>query len=172
MTRLNDVIDDIVRQCARDLFSSFGLEITPEPPDDNPVELIGIIGFAGDGVRGTVSIAVSPGVPALALRSIPGSADSGIHDWLAESTNQLMGRIKNKILAWGVSVSIALPIVLRGLQVRLYTPSKAPIRSYGFRMNSERILVLVDIQAAEELILTKEESPEAEVLDEGGMLLF
>ena len=67
----------------------------------------GIIGFSGDDMRGTLLLGASAG-------ALPGDGDTAHRDWLAELTNQLLGRIKNQLLTYGITIYSSTPLVLRG----------------------------------------------------------
>lgn len=102
----------LVQQCCRELFEAYGLEISPaESTNATPggaLKLCGVLAFTGD-VRGTVILAANAESIA---RTIPAGDD--FRSWMAELTNQFVGRLKNSLLRHNVNISIMTPITMRG----------------------------------------------------------
>jgi hypothetical protein len=170
MATVQQVLDDIIVDCTRSLFSGFGIELEQIKAQHQAIELVGVIGFAGETMRGALGLALTPGVAAAGATSV--GSQAGVDDWLAEATNQLLGRVKNKLLLWGVPISIALPMVLRGVEVRLSPRSGDALQSYSFLAGSDRVLVWLDLQVSGDIVLTAAPEKDSEAVDEGGMVLF
>ncbi len=170
MTSVQQVLDDIIVDCTRSLFTGFGIDVQQTQAQHCAIELVGVIGFAGDTMRGALGLALTPGIADLGAKAV--GAEGAVDDWLAEATNQLLGRVKNKLLLWGVPISIALPMVLRGVEVRLSPRTGDALQSYSFLAGSDRILVWLDLQVAGDLVLTSASEKDSEAVDEGGMVLF
>ncbi|MDH5674949.1 MAG: chemotaxis protein CheX [Myxococcales bacterium] len=77
------------------------------------------IGFAGKGLRGSLVIAL-PQELAARLSPMP-SAGQGFNvaDWVGELSNQLLGRLKNKLVGLGVELWSGTPAVVEGQRLRL-----------------------------------------------------
>ncbi len=110
-------LDSLLVECASALFSAYNSPLTyrgmPSSESDTFV-LSGVIGFAGSDMRGTLLLAMTGGV----LEDLsPISAST--RDWIAELSNQLLGRIKNQLLRFGTEIYATTPSVLRG---ELLTP--------------------------------------------------
>jgi CheY-specific phosphatase CheX len=170
-TQLQKALDELVVDCAIALFESADITLTRVEAALQPCELVGIIGFAGTGIRGVVGLSMSP---KLASRALNGTTESEpqLDDWVAEAANQLLGRIKNRLLQRGITISAALPIVLRGIEVRVAQRTAAPIRVYRFAVGSESVVVWLDLQTHGEIVLADAVAPTEQPMDEGDMLLF
>ncbi|HMA93866.1 MAG TPA: chemotaxis protein CheX [Polyangiaceae bacterium] len=171
MSELQQVLDELVVECTESLFESIGLSITHVATTKDPCELVGIIGFAGSKLRGVVGLSMSP---QLAVRAV-GNATEGetpVDDWVAEAANQLLGRIKNRLLQKGVAISAALPIVLRGIEVRLAPRSSQPVRVYSFSDKDESAVVWLDLQTAGEIAVAETVDAAEQPMDEGDLMLF
>lgn len=171
MTELQELLDELVVDCALALFASTGITLRSVDAGYQPCELVGIIGFAGTAIRGVIGLSVTP---TLASQALDGTAElePQLDDWVAEAANQLLGRIKNRLLQRGVMISAALPIVLRGIEVRVAQRTAAPIRVYRFAAAHESVVVWLDLQTNGVIALADAVGPTEQPMDEGDMLLF
>lgn len=106
MSDVNHAISAIVRQACIDLFAYYEIELAPGA-EPRPLSRCGVIGFSGNDLRGSVMLGCTEDL----LRA----ADT--QDWLGELTNQLMGRIKNRLLQHDIAIFSSLPVVLGGDQI-------------------------------------------------------
>jgi hypothetical protein len=73
--------------------------------------------------------------------------------WVAELSNQLLGRIKSKLLAYGVELHVTIPVVI---PARLLTPSAGPdLVAHRFTSEAGDVLVWFDYEAVAGLTLVK-----------------
>ena len=110
-------LEDLLVECARALFSAYDRPLTyngATSSEDETFVLSGVIGFAGSDLRGTLLLAMTSGL----LEDLSPSPAS-MRDWIAELSNQLLGRIKNQLLRFGTEIYATTPSVLRG---ELLTP--------------------------------------------------
>lgn len=114
MSDLNTCLADVVQQSCIALFSHYRVEIAPsESQPSREVALCGIIGFTGDDLKGSVMLACSSEPLELARAG----GDVSMRDWLAELTNQLIGRVKNRLLAFGTVIHCSIPVVVGGQRI-------------------------------------------------------
>jgi len=110
----NRPIDDLVFDCCRELFSAYKLDVHPLRPSDFPeteaLAVAGVMGFGGKSMRGALVLATTREPLAHTNPNCFGSD----RDWVCELANQLMGRIKNRLLTLGVEIHLATPAGLRG----------------------------------------------------------
>src|SRR5437868_10143659 len=110
-------VDDLIEQSA--IESAIGLFLscsvcldyadTTERAIISNIELCGVVGFVGREITGTVLLAVT----AEPLNATNRFAVRG-RDWMAELTNQLFGRIKNRLLRRGLQLAGTPPVVIGG----------------------------------------------------------
>lgn len=162
-------LESIVVESCVDLFAAYGVTLTPAAtvaPGDGFV-LCGVIGFAGDHTRGMLMLALSE--RPLAGAAPPG-ADAG-RSWTAELVNQLLGRVKNRALAHGVLLSLAMPLVLRG-QCLAPVP-RVELNPYIFVASTGGDVCLwVELEADAEFSLATQALPVLGAAVEGDAILF
>lgn len=107
---------DMGREACRELFESYGVSIahTSEPLSER-FGCCGVIGFTSDNLRGSIIIAASNEI---LQRSYPIPGAPPQCDWLGELANQMLGRLKHKLLSHGVEIALATPIVLQGYEIQ------------------------------------------------------
>jgi hypothetical protein len=110
----NSQLDDLVFDCATQLFAAYDLAAEPRAPEAFPaierLAFCAVMGFGGKEMRGALVLA-STKEPL--ERTNPGAVDSQ-RDWICELSNQLMGRVKNRLLPLGAEVHLATPAGLSG----------------------------------------------------------
>ncbi|HEY0250583.1 MAG TPA: hypothetical protein VGC41_03610 [Kofleriaceae bacterium] len=125
-------------------------------------QLCCVLGFTGDAMTGSVVVAATADAVA-ASNPVP---STGSAMWLAELTNQLVGRFKNQLLRRGVDVSMSVPVVLSATRlVPILQRAIAPIR---LTVASGDMTVYLEVEGD----LTLDLPDESAVLREGEALLF
>jgi len=158
------LLDTIAGEACRDLFASYGVVLNKRVMSGDaiePVHLSGIIGFSGPGISGTCVLAASED-PIARTNPVQGPA----REWIAELSNQLVGRIKNQLLVRGAEVYVTTPVVLRGEHLAPMPRMAAPPLS--FATDRGNVFVWVEFETAPELVL----GTPIETLAEGDALLF
>jgi hypothetical protein len=141
-------------------------------PEDG---LVVVIGFSGDRMKGVLGVtAKRHAVVATHPLAQEGDAltDEQVYDWLAELSNQLLGRIKGELMSYGVTLWLASPVVLRGVSVRIVPRPCAGVHKYTFHGHAGDLCVWIDYQYAAELELVEIPEDEREHCTAGDMLLF
>jgi hypothetical protein len=111
--RITSMATDACVELMRDYGVALSKRTIGSTLPDGPV-LFGIIGFVGRGVRATCLLGAEQALVDASCRS-----SSRSRDWIAELANQLVGRIKMKLLTHGVNVTMTTPLALSGVQ---FTP--------------------------------------------------
>ena len=110
----NRPIDDLVFDCCRELFSAYQLDVQPRDRSDFPateqLAVCGVMGFGGKLMRGALVLAATSEPLELTNPESHGSQ----RDWICELANQLMGRVKNRLVTLGVEILLATPAGLSG----------------------------------------------------------
>jgi CheY-specific phosphatase CheX len=141
------------RACV-ELLKDYGVIMAPgnmmwEASLREPV-FFGVIGFVGTGVRGTCLLGAQQ-------RLVEASSRAGNRprDWVAELTNQLMGRLKMKLLTCGVSVKMTTPLALSGVQL---TPlPRLGEEPQAFTSERGSALVWLELETEDGFVLEEEQ---------------
>jgi Chemotaxis phosphatase CheX len=165
VTEINSCLADVVQQSCIALFSHYAVAIAPSAcRASRELALCGIIGFTGDDLRGSLMLACSREPLELAQ----GGGDVTMRDWLAELTNQLLGRVKNRLLAFDTVIHCSTPVVLGGERI-------APIASqplgHLFTADGGVVSVWFDVVIRSDFVLSPPKDV-SELGQEGDTLLF
>ncbi len=139
------VLDTLVQSSAVDLFHSCGLAVAPldrsRVRDDELKfhELTALVSFTAPGFTGSLIVAVPSEAFAL-IKQDPARPYSG-RDWVREMTNQLLGRIKGRLLQFGVTLHAGLPSVIGRESLERQRLRGPAFASYGFRTLRGEIIV-------------------------------
>jgi hypothetical protein len=168
-----DVFDELVTASATDLFRARGIDVRPASRSEASVEYAATIGFSTDGMRGMIGLGMSPEtLHSLVARDGHAGPAFNAEDWLAESVNQLLGRLKNKLMGYGVTLSIALPSVLRGVRLEFVGTRSTTLWTSPLDSDAGRVWVWLDVRTDRELVLVQSNDPEMQGTPEGELLLF
>ncbi len=160
-----------VFECAKQLFAAYDLDATPREPEafaaSDRLAFCAVMGFGGKDMRGALVLA-STQEPL--DRTNPGAPDSQ-RDWICELSNQLMGRVKNRLLSVGVEVHLATPAGLSGSNL---SPTPGTQRAaHVFEAADGFICVWIDAEYAEGFKVPEVPSvPVDPALSEGETVLF
>jgi hypothetical protein len=141
------LIDTIVQSATVELFHSYGVAVAPLPrrpprPATLPDGHFGVITFNGHGMNGALTLFVP--TPILGLTKASTLQALQARDWIRELTNQLMGRIKTRLLQLQVTLQIGLPSALdRRLVEQRQKPSGMQL-IFEFRTIRDEITVTLE----------------------------
>jgi len=128
-------------------------------------QLCGILGFTGDTLCGSVVISAT-------TEAIAGSnpiGDGATRGWVAELTNQLVGRFKNMLFRHGVEVAMSVPVVLTATQL---TPlPQSQVQPTCLEVGDGRVTIWLETEAAPGFELS-EPSADSAIAPEGEAMLF
>jgi hypothetical protein len=166
MSVVHETLRDILDCKARELFADYGVTCSPGSSRVESGRLLcGILGFTGDQLCGSVVVSATPD----AIAESNPIRDGATRGWVAELTNQLVGRFKNALLRVGVEVAMSVPVVLTAAQLTpLPQHTSEPIR---LDVGTGYVAIWLEIDADPALALT-EPDPESTVAAEGEAILF
>jgi hypothetical protein len=167
------VVDSIVQGSTVDLFEAYSVAVAPLARTRGGVarrqasEFTGIINFSGKGGAGSLML----GLPMAVLTQMKMDPRLSIKkaDWTRELTNQLVGRIKNRLLRFQYDLQAGLPTVLERRLFEQRAPLSESAMFYGFRTLRGEIQVILDGTIDESLFAY---SGKIVVPSEGDVILF
>jgi CheY-specific phosphatase CheX len=158
-------IQALAGQACVELLQAYNVALTPAAQgwsESDEVMFSGVMGFVGDRVRGTCLLAAPQGtVEAAAPKA------AGARDWVGELSNQLVGRLKAKLMARGATIALSTPVVLRG--VRLSPLPRTDVEPVVFDSPAGKVLVWLEVEIETDFQLGEERALTA---SEGELLVF
>jgi CheY-specific phosphatase CheX len=126
-----------------------------------PLTLTSIVGFGGQAIRGSCVLAANK----TAIEETK-QVDVPLREWVSELGNQLVGRIRNRLLSHGVEVYQTSTVVIR-------SDSLAPLPSrafvpLAFESKTGQVFVWVDLEIEEGFRFGEP----AQAMEEGEGILF
>jgi hypothetical protein len=143
-------LDALVQSSTVELFQSRGIAVAPLPSSvGNPHQptyftLAGVVALTSPKANGSLSLSWADAVFSLFTPPVPASA-MGARDLMRELTNQLAGRIKNRLLNFALMLNIGVPTVLSGQALERQRPRRETEVVYLFRTLRGEIVVTLDI---------------------------
>ena len=165
------LIDDLSSKHFIDLFKMYGVELVPTDMalmENGAMLYCGIIGFSGQGIRGSLAVAGSAALLE-ASNPTPGSAP---RDWVAEIANQLMGHVKSRLLGYSVEVYMSTPLVVRGERLSMEVRGVVQQRVFTDVAARGYLALWVDVETSPEFQMASEEDTTLSGLDGGSSLMF
>jgi CheY-specific phosphatase CheX len=159
-------VEELLFTVGQQLFEAYDLRAASSsaPRESLDIKVAAIIGFAGEKLRGSVMLAMSD----RALQHTKQTPGESVEDWVGELTNQLAGRLKNRLLAYGLDVAIATPLVIRGSRISPCVEGETGPLTWAFDKGDAYAWIDCDFKQGVEFV----ETGAAEVVSEGEALLF
>jgi len=166
MTAVHERLRGILASKAHELFADYGVSCESiEAIPESSRELCGILGFTGGQVCGSVVLSATPE----AISSSNPIGDGATRGWVAELTNQIVGRFKNTLLRCGVDLVMSIPVVLTASHL---TPMpQAALSPVRLAVGTGVLTLWLEIEVDPDLVLA-EPSADVVIAAEGETLLF
>lgn len=135
--------------------------VTGWADSDEPM-VCGVMGFVGDSIRGSCLLAAT-------VRAIEAAAPQGAasRDWVGELANQLVGRLKAKLMQRSATIALSTPVALCG--VRVSPLPRTEVEPVVFQSPAGKVLVWLEVEIEEGFQLGEERRLQA---NEGELLVF
>jgi hypothetical protein len=173
------VIDMHMTACS-ELFAAYGLteHLRPAACDDHDparAAYASVLCATGEGIRLSSTLSLDR---ELLARTHPSGrkdvAERDIQDWCRELNNQLVGRLKNKLLRLGCEMATGLPVLLKGTDIVAVGAAEDDFSQYFFSSKYGCLAFTLALQLAPDLSLdARQAGADAEAVKlEGAMALF
>jgi hypothetical protein len=168
------VFDTIVQSSAVGLFHAYGVAAAPltpvtmAPAEFRPYFPLASIGFTARGMDAALVLSLPAEVSVELQLGQPRRLDP--RDLVRELVNQAMGRIKNRLCQYQVTLKCSLPVTAgREVGLERLAPNSGPVRVYQLRSIHGQILVALKgtIEPA-----SLSYSATTKLNDEGDIILF
>ncbi len=130
------VLETLIQGSTVDLFHTAGIAVAPVPASRFGTEelashaLMASINFGGNAMSGTLGLLVPTGVFEL-VEQDPARPFTGMA-WVQDSVNQLLGRIKSRLLQFQVTLQMGLPVCLDDKALK-HMAAQGVLAAYRFR---------------------------------------
>jgi hypothetical protein len=108
-------IQDLAATACIELLHAYGVDAAAAPEGwaaPNEFMLAGVMGFVSERLVGSCLLA---GTRDVLMATAP--KDARPRDWVGELANQLVGRLKSKLMGLGVTITMNTPVVLSGISL-------------------------------------------------------
>jgi CheY-specific phosphatase CheX len=158
------MIQSLAGEACVELMQAYHVRLTPSGGwgDSDEVMFSGVMGFVGDSVRGTCLLAAPQGTIEAAAPK-----DAAARDWVGELANQLVGRLKAKLMARGATIALSTPVVVCG--VKLSPLPRTDVDPVVFESPHGKVLVWLEVEIQDGFQLGQERALQA---SEGELLVF
>src|SRR5215207_5217577 len=134
-------IQDLASRACVELLQAYGVPLSPAAAwgeVDEPM-LCGVMGFVGDSLRGSCLLTAP-------LRAVEAAAPEGAapRDWVGELANQLVGRLKAKLMQRGATIALSTPVALCG--VRVSPLPRTEVEPVVFESPSGKVMVWLEVE--------------------------
>lgn len=175
MTELLSVLDAMAFESCQTLASTPAVRRVPTGDEQEPSELVAVIGFSGDLLRGAVGLTgTREALRATHPATLAGETTNPeqLDDWLAEMVNQLLGRFKAHLHRRGVGIWMSTPLLLRGLSLSVAS-SGDQVHRYELVLSGGHVFTFwLDLNADAGLTLGEIAEGDANTPNPGDVLFF
>ena len=181
-----EVLDGVLLRSTEELFGRRGIPVTLPVAETSlqidDLHVGAVIGFDGPQIRGSLMlICTFQGAARSRPARLGGAAQlsSGVsrdwilvRDWTGELANQLVGRVKNRLLVFGIGFQIATPMALSGRGLALAVRKPINARTLVFGRGEECIRIVIDLASEPPLTSTMPSPGAEEAAREGDVIEF
>ena len=155
-------------ECCLDMFDGSS-PITADSPlavEESALCYCAVIGYSGKAFRGSLVVGFS-GAAMVHLKEQTGAAD---RDALGELSNQLLGRLKNRLLRHEVELFLGIPVVLRGEH---FSPlPRRELKTQVFRLGKGDLTIWIEMECFDGFTLRSEPTDCEPPMEEGAAMMF
>lgn len=164
------VLRQLVGEATQELFMHYELDLSTVGPSESErmisdLAIVAVIGFTGDSMRGSAILATVRPI----LETTDPTGEASARDWMSELANQLLGRVKNKLLSRDCIIRLGTPVALAGLKLEL-TPTNETTVAQAFISADGQVCVWFDAELTDDFVLG--EPTGEDIPGEGDSLMF
>jgi CheY-specific phosphatase CheX len=112
MTALDEILTRALRLALGGIHEAY---VAQDPgPQESRCDVAALVKFRGPVMRGSLVLMTASAEAAKTLRPPPPVSELLVRDWVGELANQILGRIKNRLLEHGLSFDPGMPRVVWG----------------------------------------------------------
>lgn len=180
--KLQHLLARYVMESCQELLGEYAVSVEPTLLDERgccaDCVVAGAIGFGGDGIKGSLVLASTfPVVRATVPAQVSPAREPDqavLADWIGELSNQLLGRVKNRLLLHGVALVMSTPVSLIGERIAHSGQSAERHQQAAFAAPQGIVRTCLEVALEREVLIEEQPCPResAGVAGEGDVLLF
>jgi|GEM_PF-2986208 len=156
--RLHPIFEQCCKESFQEFFSDSGIR-SVALETENSIEqfdelqsLVAFVGFTGENIKGSLTFLsqrtfFTTTHPNIQMQ-VPVEPQDEL-DWAREVVNQILGRVKNKLLAFNLPFSVSTPSVVIGHQLENPESLNLQNRLFGFQTNRGNVVINFSVVMAE-----------------------
>ncbi len=162
-----DVLEPLLRSAVEGVFDAYGAQVTERADGEVGHDIIAVLGFADDRTRGGLAL----GMSRTFAKEISPAAGVGDEDWVGELGNQVLGRLRNQLLRYGLDLGMGTPVVLSGVGIAVAPPRSDDPLHLRFGRGDHHVGLFLEARFQDGFEFGQpQEEPVA--FDEGSMMMF
>ncbi len=168
-------IEKLANEMVATLMEEYGVTVEGLTPGhhENSMDLVALIGFSGDHIHGTLAFAATSSLISASNVLSANPSEAECRDWIGELSNQLLGRVKNRLVAHGPVLSMGTPMVVSGREMQPMYGKHDLASQNRFSTSIGLGEVWIQVTMAPEFHLDEEPAVDAaDTCEEEGSLLF
>jgi hypothetical protein len=178
-TKQHQILNDLYVEACGDLLSAYGLTVDIQEQGTGTDarrkdSYISILGATGEAIRLSSMLKIDQDL-VVSMHPL-GCADislGDLEDWCRELNNQLVGRVKNKLLGYGHALIVGLPLLITGTDVSPVAAPDSEVHEYSVHSAKVQITLTLGTLVTADLELREVEPADGDaVLVEGAIALF
>ncbi len=175
-----EVINRHLAAATVELFAAYGVHVTHiatgrdvAPTGDGDC-VASTVGYEGEGIRGSILLLSDvPSASALSASLAGDTTDESLCATIAEFSNMLLGRLKMRLLAHGVTLRLAIPWAGMSLRERALTLLGDASTWHRFRGDAGEVFVRIDVTLDPGFAMAEGPTDDlTDAPDEGDVILF
>ncbi|NOY26406.1 MAG: chemotaxis protein CheX [Oligoflexia bacterium] len=157
--------------CTAEVLASHGIRVARDRRVGD-LGIASVIGFTGEGLAGALGLATTdPTLATLYARSMGSPGDLAAHsDWLRELSNQVLGRLKGRLLTKGYAIHLAIPQSVRGMSLVPNESRRSHIAWTVLTSPAGVVLAWLDLETSD--AMAAEAGPSVAPSESGDVIIF
>jgi hypothetical protein len=174
------ILNGLYIESCEALLSSYGLTVDVQEDGESPggrsrACYISVLSASGEGISVSSMLRIDQNL-VISLHPLPPAdiSQPDLEDWCLELNNQLVGRVKNKLLNFGRALVVGLPVLLTGTNVTGVAAPNSEVHRYSVESANGQIVFTLATLIAPGVELQEFEAASGDeaALVEGALALF
>lgn len=151
ISQAREILLQLLTESTEELFTNYNLKVAfvesfaGSENECKDITIVGLLGATADGLRSTVAIQTNFRVLHLTYPAkLENMAEEHLQDWIGELCNQLIGFLKIKLANYGCELTLGVPTVIIGNNLKTVLPKRSESTTLCFSTEiGESIYILI-----------------------------